>query len=122
MVPLMMLVLAAVAAAAVPDLEGRLRELLPVAGLFLLFAVAMTVVGTVLSARVRLDVPGRRALIFSGVTRNSLVVLPLALALPAGLQIAAAAVVTQTLVELVVMVAGVRLVPRLVSGRVGGDV
>jgi ACR3 family arsenite efflux pump ArsB len=50
---------------------------------------------------------------FSVSTRNSLVVLPLALALPAELDIAPLAVVTQTMVELIAMVVLVRLVPRL---------
>lgn len=50
---------------------------------------------------------------FSGTTRNSLVVLPIALTLPTDLQLAPLAVVTQTLVELVVMVVLVALVPRL---------
>ena len=62
----------------------------------------------------RLDAAAARALVFSGATRNSLVVLPLALALPASLQLAPLAVVTQTLVELLGMVILVRLVPRLV--------
>jgi ACR3 family arsenite efflux pump ArsB len=52
-------------------------------------------------------------LIFSGATRNSLVVLPLALALPPALSLAAVVVVTQTLVELIGMIAYVRIVPRL---------
>jgi len=54
----------------------------------------------------------RLALAFSGTTRNSLVVLPLALALPDAL--APIVVVTQTLVELIVMVVYVRLLPRLI--------
>ena len=53
-------------------------------------------------------------MLFSGVTRNSLVVLPLALALPDGTGLAALAVLTQTLVELLVMLALVALVPRVV--------
>ena len=57
-----------------------------------------------------------RAVIFSGATRNSLVVLPLALALPDSLAVAAVVVVTQTLVEVLGMVAYVRLVPRLMPG------
>jgi ACR3 family arsenite efflux pump ArsB len=52
---------------------------------------------------------------FSVATRNSLVVLPLALALPPSLGLAPLAVVTQTLVELVAMVVLVRLVPRLTA-------
>lgn len=58
-----------------------------------------------------------RALVFSGATRNSLVVLPLALALPASLSLAPVVVVTQTLVELVGMIVFVRVVPRLVRGQ-----
>ena len=45
-----------------------------------------------------------RAVIFSGATRNSLVVLPLALVLPDHLALAALVIMTQTLVELVGMV------------------
>ena len=49
----------------------------------------------------------------SGTTRNSLVVLPLVLALPAGYDIASLVVVTQTLTELVILVLLVRVLPRL---------
>jgi hypothetical protein len=48
-----------------------------------------------------------------GATRNTLVVLPLAFALPDALTIAAVVVVTQTLVEVVGMEIYVRMVPRL---------
>ena len=51
-----------------------------------------------------LSAPGRRAVVFSGVTRNSLVVLPLALALPGAYALTPLVVVTQTLVELLIMV------------------
>ena len=60
---------------------------------------------------VRLETAPARALTFSGATRNSLVVLPLALAMPSPL--VTAAVVTQTLVELLGMVVLVRVLPRL---------
>jgi len=46
------------------------------------------------------------------VTRNSLVVLPLALALPAGYELVPAVVVTQTLIELTGMVVLTRVVPK----------
>ena len=48
---------------------------------------------------------------FTAVTRNSLVILPLALALPSGYALAPAVVVTQTLVELMGMVVLTRVVP-----------
>jgi ACR3 family arsenite efflux pump ArsB len=60
----------------------------------------------------RLDIGAGRALIFSSATRNSLVVLPLALALPEEwATIAAAAIVTQTIVELAGELIYIRLVP-----------
>ena len=65
-----------------------------------------------------MDVPSRRAATFSGVTRNSLVVLPLALALPASFALTPLVVVTQTLVELVAMVVMVAGVPRLIRPRI----
>ncbi len=58
-----------------------------------------------------LDGAATRAVVFSGATRNSLVVLPLALALPAPLALAALVVVTQTFVELLGMVLLVRFLP-----------
>lgn len=113
MVPLMMLTLAVVVASQVAGLGSRLGQVMWAVPVYVLFAVLMTAVGMGASRVARLDVPGRRAAVFSGVTRNSLVVLPLALALPAEFALAPLAVVTQTLVELVLMVIGVVLVPKL---------
>ncbi|WP_374693862.1 arsenic resistance protein [Gordonia rubripertincta] len=115
MVPLMAAVLFVVVASQVPALDGNLSDVASVVPFYVAFLVVMAFLGTALSAAFRLDTGGRRALVFSGATRNSLVVLPLALALPAGFEIAAVVVVTQTLVEVIGMVVYVRLVPRLVS-------
>jgi len=79
----------------------------------------MVPVGMLASRVAGLDVPGRRAVVFSGATRNSLVVLPLVLALPAAFDLAPLVVVTQTLVELIVMVIFIRLIPRVVPARPG---
>ena len=70
------------------------------------------IVAAALSA---LPVASARAAVFSATARNSLVVLPLALALPEPLAATASAVVvTQTLVEVVGMVIYLRAVPWLV--------
>ena len=114
MVPLMMLTLAAVVGSQVSAIGDELTDVLITIPIFLAFAVIMAVIGTMLSRTAQLDVPGRRAAVFSGVTRNSLVVLPLALALPEPFALAPLVVVTQTLVELAVMVTMVALVPRLI--------
>jgi len=114
MVPLMVLTLALVVAGHAGSVIGRLPLLLGAAGIYVLFAAIALGAGAAAGRIVRLDVPARRAVAFSAVARNSLVVLPLALALPPGLELAAPAVVLQTLVELTIMVAMVRLVPRMI--------
>lgn len=113
MVPLMMLTLAIVVASQIADARARLGQLVLTIPVYILFAVIMTVLGTAAGKIARLDVPGRRAIVFSGVTRNSLVVLPLVFALPTAFDLAPLVVVTQTLVELVVMVVLVKIVPAM---------
>lgn len=114
MVPLMMATLFVVVASqagAVGDQASRLVVLVPIYAGFL---IVMALLGMGVGALFGFDVASRRALVFSGATRNSLVVLPLALALPASLWLAPVVVVTQTLVELIGMVIYVRAVPALV--------
>lgn len=114
MVPLMIATLVVVVASQAGAVGDSAADLVAVVPVFVAFVVVMVGVGSLFGRVLRLDVPARRALLFSGVTRNSLVVLPLALALPASLALAPVVVVTQTLVELVAMVVLVRVVPRLV--------
>lgn len=114
MVPLMMLTLAAVVASQIDGVSRELGSLVRVVPVFVLYAVVMIPVGIAAGRVARLNASGTRAVVFSGVTRNSLVVLPLVLALPPEFKLAPLVVVTQTLVELIVMVVCVRLVPRLV--------
>lgn len=113
MVPLMMATLAVVVGSQIADVGAAATALVRVVLIYLAFLAIMLVVGWAAARGVRLPVPETRALIFSGATRNSLVVLPLALALPPAFAIAPLAVVTQTLVELVGMVVFLRVVPAL---------
>jgi ACR3 family arsenite efflux pump ArsB len=117
MVPLMVVVLVVVSASQIPKVSGSLTDVIAVVPFYVVFLVVMAILGRVVGSLFGLDTGGRRAVLFSGATRNSLVVLPLALALPAGFEIAAAVVVTQTLVEIIGMVIYVRLVPKLVPPR-----
>ncbi|WP_405653858.1 arsenic resistance protein [Streptomyces sp. RK9] len=113
MVPLMAATLLTVVASQVPKLGGNLTDVAAVVPCYVLFLLVMAFAGKAVARLFRLDTPGSRALVFTGATRNSLVVLPLALALPEPYAIAAVIVVTQTLVEVVGMVVYVRAVPRL---------
>lgn len=115
MVPLMAATLFVVIASQVPKLGEDFADVIGVVPFYVLFLVVMAFAGLAVARLFRLDVAAGRAVVFTGATRNSLVVLPLALALPDRLAIAAVVVVTQTLVEVLGMVAYVRLVPRLVA-------
>lgn len=113
MVPLMAATLFVVVASQVPKLGGSLADVAAVIPFYAAFLVVMAFAGKAVARLFRLDAPASRAVVFTGATRNSLVVLPLALALPDAMSAAAVVVVTQTLVEVLGMVAYVRLVPRL---------
>jgi ACR3 family arsenite transporter len=122
MVPLMMVTLAVVVGSQIAAVGAEAAALLGLIPIYLAFLVIMLGVGIGIARLARLDVPAGRALVFSGVTRNSLVVLPLALALPPAMALAPLAVVTQTLVELVGMVVLLRLVPGVLPHPVSAAV
>ncbi|MCS7269220.1 MAG: bile acid:sodium symporter [Geminicoccaceae bacterium] len=112
-VPLLALVVFLIAASQVHAVVGAVAEMGRVAVLFLLYLVAAALAGIGLARLARLPAPAGRALVFSLGTRNSFVVLPLALALPAPWQAATVVIVLQSLVELFGMLAYLRFVPLL---------
>lgn len=114
-VPAMALVLMVVIASQITVVFDDFERLLPVIPVYLGFMFAAPLLGMLAARLLRLPASEARAVTFSAATRNSLVVLPLALALPDEVRgLAAAAVITQTLVELLSELVYVRVVPRLV--------
>jgi ACR3 family arsenite efflux pump ArsB len=113
MVPLMALTLMVVVASQVPKLGGNFGVVAQVVPFYVTFLLIMAFAGWIVARVFQLDPLGGRAIVFTGATRNSLVVLPLALALPDAYAIAAVVIVTQTLVEVIGMVIYVRAVPSL---------
>lgn len=114
MVPLMMLTLAVVIGSQIVGVGSQIGSLLSVIPIYAAFLVVMIPLGMATARAGGLDAASTKAVIFSGATRNSLVVLPLALALPEPLALVSLVVVTQTLVELIGMVACVKIVPRII--------
>jgi len=110
-VPAMAATLAVVIASQLPRVRDSIDQIAAVVPVYVAFLVVMPLLARVVASRLKLDAGRGRALVFTSVTRNSLVVLPLALALPAGYELAPAVVVTQTLVELCGMVVLTRVVP-----------
>jgi ACR3 family arsenite transporter len=114
MVTLLAATLFVVVASQIPQVRHSLGSVLGVVPVYAAFALITAGVGRLVASVFGLEPPAGRALLFSGATRNSLVVLPLALALPEEYALAAVIVVTQTLVELVAMLLFVRVVPSLI--------
>lgn len=119
MVLVMMALLIVVVAVHVAAVGNQAGQLLPVIPVFVLFVTIMVPLGTVTGRASRLDAEAQRAIVFSGVTRNSLVILPLVMALPPAFALSPLVVVLQTLVELVAMVVMVKLIPRLIRPNKG---
>jgi arsenite transporter len=116
MVPLMVATLLVVVASQVPKVGVSVLGVVP---FYVVFLVVMAGLGVLVARVFRLATAEARAIVFTGATRNSLVVLPLALALPGSLSVAGIVVVTQTLVELAGMVVYVRVVPLLAPAPAG---
>lgn len=89
------------------ELVGRLMAV------FTLFLVAGGVLARLLARLFTLPVERGRTLAFSFGTRNSFVILPLALALPGGFELAAVVIVFQSLIELFGMIVYLWWVPRV---------
>ncbi|MCX8999695.1 arsenic resistance protein [Rhizobiaceae bacterium BDR2-2] len=111
-VPLLAVVLFLIAASQVE----AVAESLPVMGKIFIACVAFLIGGVICGLLIgkafKLPVPQARTLVFTLTTRNSFVVLPFALALPATWEMAAIVIVFQSLIELFGMLALLWLVPR----------
>ncbi|MDE2577172.1 MAG: arsenic resistance protein [Hyphomicrobiales bacterium] len=112
-VPATALVLFVVVAAVVPQLGPAIDGALRVVPIYITFAVIVPLIGWGMARLFRLDAPAGRAIAFSAATRNSLVVLPLAFAVPGAVPVLPAIIVTQTLVELISVLVYIRLIPKL---------
>lgn len=114
-VPLTGLTLLVVVASQTTHMVGFLQQIGQVIPVYASFVVVMPLIAHFVARRFALSVGASRALAFSSTTRNSLVVLPLALSLPNPWAITAVAIVTQTFVELLGLLVLTRAIPLLIS-------
>lgn len=112
-VPATALVLLIVVAAVLPQLGVATEVALSVIPIYIGFAVLAPLAGWYVSRLFNLEAEEGRAVAFSSSTRNSLVILPLALAVPGAIPILPAVIVTQTMVELVSELIYIRTLSRL---------
>lgn len=116
-VPATAAVLFLVTAATVPVLGQAAGHALSALPVYVGFAVLAPLAGWAVARAFGLPAGALRAVAFSSATRNSLVVLPLALAVPGAMPVLPAVIVTQTLVELLAELVYIRVIPRLGGGR-----
>ncbi|KZE37145.1 arsenic resistance protein [Bhargavaea cecembensis] len=115
-VPFMALTLFVVVASQIGKVSAFADQIVKVIPLYIAFMAIMPVISRFVAKWTGLDTGAGRALVFSGSTRNSLVVLPLALALPGEVStLVAAVIVTQTIVELAGELVYIRWVPKLIK-------
>jgi ACR3 family arsenite efflux pump ArsB len=112
-VPTTALVLFLVFAAMVPQLGLALSSAMSVVPAYIAFAMIAPGVGWLIGKAAGLRVPDARAIAFSSATRNSLVVLPLAFAVPGAMPLLPAVIVAQTVVELVASLIYMKVMPKL---------
>ncbi len=114
-VPFMAIVLFVVVTSQIWKLRNDYEQIVGVIPIYLLFLLVMPIFSRIIGGLFRLNAKEGRTLIFSSGTRNSLVVLPLALSLPKEqASLVAAVVVMQTVIELFGEMIYIRLIPMLV--------
>lgn len=116
-VPLVAVVVFLVATSQVTQVTAAATLLPRLTLVFALFLVVAAMIGWVLARAFRLRPRPTRAAVLSLSTRNSFIVLPLALGLPEPWQAAAVVIVYQSLIELLGLVALVWLLPRVIGDR-----
>lgn len=114
-VPFMAFTLFVIVASQIGKMSGSFEWILKVVPIYIVFMVIMPFISKKVGKWLQLDVRTGRALIFSGSTRNSLVVLPFALALPVEIRsLVVAIIVCQTIVELVGELIYIRIIPNFI--------
>lgn len=114
-VPATALVLFIVMMAVMPQINLAQKFVLYAVPVYVVFAVAAPLVAKLVATLARLEAVEARTLAFSTAYRNSLVILPLAFAVPGGVPLLPAIILMQTMVELFFLPAYVRLIPRFFS-------
>lgn len=112
-VPTTALVLFIVLASVIPQIGLAQEAALQALPIYIAFAIIAPSVAWVIASVFRLDTSSVRAVAFSASYRNSLVILPLALAIPNSMPIIPAVILTQTIVELCFLPLYARILPQL---------
>ncbi|WP_418179570.1 arsenic resistance protein [Aliarcobacter lanthieri] len=100
-VPSTAFVLFVVILTVIPQLSQAINDILFIIPIYIAFAIIAPIIGFNIGRLFRFEVKEKSAIAFSSATRNSLIILPLALAIPNALPLLPAVIVTQTFIELI---------------------
>lgn len=112
-VPATACVLFLVLASVMPQIGLAKDAALSALPIYILFACIAPCIGGLMAKVFKLNNINSRSIVFSASYRNSLVILPLALAIPKGMPIVPAVILTQTIVELCFLPLYLRIIPKL---------
>ncbi|QKF60230.1 arsenic resistance protein [Aliarcobacter lanthieri] len=100
-VPSTAFVLFVVILTVIPQLSQAINDILFIIPIYIAFAIIAPIIGFNIGRLFIFEVKEKSAIAFSSATRNSLIILPLALAIPNALPLLPAVIVTQTFIELI---------------------
>lgn len=112
-VPATALVLFIVMAAVMPQIDQARQAALQAAPVYIAFSLIAPCLGWLVSRTLKLEAASARAVSFSASYRNSLVILPLAFAIPGGTPLIPAVILTQTITELLFLPVYLKWIPNL---------
>ncbi|WP_436860281.1 arsenic resistance protein [Staphylococcus caeli] len=112
----MAFVLFTIVASQIDKITNDIYVVITVIPIYISFMIIAPIIGYFTGKLFRLEAPLIRTIAFSSSTRNALVVLPLALALPdTVVTIATTVIITQTLIELMGEIIYIKLIPKLIK-------
>jgi len=112
-VPSTAFVLLVVILTVVPRLSQAINDILYIIPIYVAFAIIAPIIGFSVGKILNFDAKDKSAIAFSTATRNSLVILPLALAIPNATPLLPAVIVTQTFIELLSSIVYIYIFKRL---------
>lgn len=116
-VPATALTLFIVVMAVLPQLGNATANTFRVIPFYIIFAAVAPLIGWIIGRLFYLEPSAGRSIAFSAGTRNSLVILPLALAVPNAIPVLPAIIVTQTLIELMSELIYIQFIAKLGSSK-----
>ncbi|MCP4178195.1 MAG: arsenic resistance protein [bacterium] len=115
MVPSLCLTLIFIVASQISKLGNGYHNIIEAIPIYISYFVFAPLIGLIIAGLFKLPKEQKRTIAFSAGTRNSLVIMPIALSLPSPYIAVPAIIITQTILELIAEFIYIKIIPRLTS-------